>query len=522
VVAHLLRLKLDLLRNSLRRGVAAIIGMVVGLLYGGGAVAIAFAALVALRLQPDATLARTAVVLGGAGLMAGWAVLPVVLFGVDPTLDPVRFATFAVPERTLAFGLVLTGLVGLPGLATLILVIGSTVTTSRGGFALLVGLLAGGCALFTCVVLSRIVTGVAGAVLATRRGRDLAGLGGFLVVLGLVPGASVLGGHGLSLVALSRLADVVAWTPLGWAWSAPADAALGHWGLALVRLALAAAGCVALFAVWHRVLLGVLRNPRTAAHEGGNRGGLGLFAHLPGTPMGAIAARAGTYWVRDPRFNFPAVMTILLPAGLLVPGVSSGSELALVAMPVVSAYLIGWGQHNDVGYDSTAFWMHVAAGVDGVSDRLGRLFPSGLIAAVCVPAYAVLGPWVGGPWRLLPATLGAGIGVALSGFAVACVTSAVKQYAVPAPGENPFSSRPGSVGVTLAVQMLCGAAVVTLSLPVLVLLAFAWFGYGWAAWAALVVGPVVGGAALAVGARAGAELFRRRQADLLQDLVAMR
>ena len=69
-------------------------------------------------------------------------------------------------------------------------------------------------------------------------------------------------------------------------------------------------------------------------------------------------------------------MTTLLPAGLLVPGIGSGSTLALVGMPLASAYLIGWGQHNDVGYDSTAFWMHVTSGVDGVSDRLGRLFPS--------------------------------------------------------------------------------------------------------------------------------------------------
>jgi ABC-2 type transport system permease protein len=215
-------------------------------------------------------------------------------------------------------------------------------------------------------------------------------------------------------------------------------------------------------------------------------------------------------------------MTLLLQPGLLVPGLVSGSQLALLAMPVSSAYLIGWGQHNDVGYDSTAFWMHVAAGVDGVSDRLGRLFPSGLIAVVCVPAYAVLGPLVGAPWHLLPATLGAGIGVALSGFAVACVTSAVKQYAVPAPGENPFSSRPGSVGVTLGVQTLCGVAVVTLSSPVLVLAALAVHGWQWAAWAALVVGPVVGAAVLTVGARTGGALFRRRQADLLQDLVSMR
>ena len=521
MVAHLLRLKLHLLRNGLRRGAAAVIGMALGLIYGGGFVVLAVAVLVALRLHADLSTTRTVVILGGAGLMAGWALLPGGLFGIDPTLDPVRFATYAVPERTLALGLALTGLVGLPGLGTVVLVLAMVVGTSYGAGAVLVALAGGLCGLAACVLLSRIVTGVAAAVLATRRGRDLAGLGGVLVVFAAIPGMTMTGG-GSRRALLHGLADILAWTPLGWAWSAPVDAALGSWGSALLRLAFAGAWCVVLFAVWQRVLVSALRNPRTVTSEGGSRGGLGLFARLPATPMGAIAARAGTYWVRDPRLNLPAVMTVLLPAGLLVPGISSGSTLALAAMPVASAYLIGWGQHNDVGYDSTAFWMHVAAGVDGRSDRLGRLFPSGLIAAFCVPAYALLGPLAGGPWRLLPATLGAGLGVALSGFAVACVTSAVKQYAVPAPGENPFTSRPGSVGVTMAVQTLCGAAVVVLSLPVLVLAVLSWVGWSWAPWAALVVGPLVGGVVLAVGVRVGSELFRRRQSDLLQDLVSMR
>jgi ABC-2 type transport system permease protein len=129
---------------------------------------------------------------------------------------------------------------------------------------------------------------------------------------------------------------------------------------------------------------------------------------------------------------------------------------------------------------------------------------------------------VGGSWRLLPATLGAAVALALNGFAVACITSAVKQYAVPAPGENPFSSRPGSVGVTLAVQAVCGAAVVTLSLPALALAVAAWFGVPWAGWGALLLGPALGAVVLAVAARQGGRLFDRRQADLLQDLVAMR
>ena len=523
MVAHLLRLKLHLLRNGLRRSVAAIVGMVVGALYGGGFVLAGLVGLVTLRSQGDIALARSAVVLAGAGLMAGWALLPILLFGVDPTLDPTRFATFAVRERTLAVGLVLTALVGLPGVATTLLVLGSVVTGSRSLPATIAALLGGLLGLLTCVLLSRIVTAAASAVLATRRGRDAAGVGGLLLFVSAGPIIAGLSGDGLNRDTVDRVAEVIAWTPLGWAWAPAGDLALGDLGVGLTRLVLSAAFCLALLVVWERLLVSVLRNPRSASAGGGTAsGGLGLFGRLPGTPMGAIAARAGTYWIRDPRFNVPAVMTILMPCGLLIPGIGADSELALVAMPLASAYLIGWGQHNDVGYDSTAFWMHVASGVDGVSDRLGRLFPSALMALVCVPGYAVLGPLFGAPWRLLPATLGVGCALALNGFAVACVTSAVKQYAVPGPGENPFTSRPGAAGVTLGVQAVCGAAVFVLSIPALALGALAYLGWQWAAWTALVVGPALGVVALVVGTRMGADLFRRRQAILLQDLVSMR
>lgn len=522
MVAHLLRLKLQLLRNSLRRGVAVVVGLAVGVLYGGGFLVAALAGLVGVRLSGDPDLLRTALVLGGSALVLGWALLPVLLFGTDPTLDPTRFATFAVPERTLAVGLALTGFVGLPGLATVLLGAGVVLASSMGIGALVVACLAVPLSLLSCVLLSRIVTAAAASALSSRRGRDVAGVGGLVLLLLLGPLAAALGNGGVSRAATRALADVLAWTPLGWGWAAPAEAAAGRGGRALVLLVLAAAWTGGLLVAWERLLVAVLRNPRTAGGQGAAHRGLGLFGRLPATPLGAVAARAGTYWVRDPRFNVPALMTILLPAGLLFPGLVEGSELALVAMPLVSAYLIGWGQHNDVGYDSTAFWMHVSAGVDPVADRLGRLFPSAVMATACVPAYALLGPLVGGPWRLLPATVGVGVGLVLNGFAVACVTSAVKQYAVPPPGENPFSSRPGSVGVTVAVQTVCGGAVVALSLPALSLGVMAWFGWQWAAWTALVVGPVLGVVALVVGTRLGSDLFSRRQALLLQDLISMR
>ena len=115
MVAHLVRLKLQLLRNGLRRSPAALIGIALGLIYGGGLLVLGVAGLVALRFQPDLELTRHHV---GSGPPPPGPWCCVLVFGTDPTLDPVRSATFAVPERQLATGLAVAGLVRLPGAAT--------------------------------------------------------------------------------------------------------------------------------------------------------------------------------------------------------------------------------------------------------------------------------------------------------------------------------------------------------------------------------------------------------------------
>jgi ABC-2 type transport system permease protein len=328
----------------------------------------------------------------------------------------------------------------------------------------------------------------------------------------------------LTVADLAGLTRAVGWTPLGWAWAAPADLAQGEHLAGLGRLALASLLVGALLVVWQHQLKRAVHDPRGAAQGGTNatQGGLGLLGRLPGTPLGAVAARTAVYWRRDPRMNFPALITTLFPAGLLFAWHFGDSELALAAMPLASAYMLGWGQHNDVGYDSTAFWLHVASGVDGTSDRVGRLFPSAVLGAVCVPAYAVLGAALGQRWDLLPASLGVAVCLLLAGFGVASVTSAVKQYPVPGPGESPFATPPGGAGITLLVQAVVGLAVLVLALPALALGALAWFGHGWAAWAALPVGLGVGVAAAVVGVRLGARLFEQRSPELLQDLMRVR
>ena len=62
----------------------------------------------------------------------GWWLVPLVATGVDSTLDPQRFVTYAVPQRQLLTGLALAGVVGVPGLVTALLRLGTVVPWSRG------------------------------------------------------------------------------------------------------------------------------------------------------------------------------------------------------------------------------------------------------------------------------------------------------------------------------------------------------------------------------------------------------
>ena len=51
---------------------------------------------------------------------------------VDDTMDPRRFALFGLPDRTLALGLAVAALVGIPALVLAIVLLGTVVTWSRG------------------------------------------------------------------------------------------------------------------------------------------------------------------------------------------------------------------------------------------------------------------------------------------------------------------------------------------------------------------------------------------------------
>jgi len=117
VVALLVRLKLTLLKNSLKRSLWRTVGLIIALLYALGIVVVVLAAMVGLRYT---SLALTAdiTVIAYTGLTLGWLLMSMLVFGVDETIDPAKFALLPVRASELLPGLLLAGLVSAPGAAT--------------------------------------------------------------------------------------------------------------------------------------------------------------------------------------------------------------------------------------------------------------------------------------------------------------------------------------------------------------------------------------------------------------------
>jgi len=519
MVAHLLRLKLILLRNSIRRSPWQLVGLGIGVLYVLGLVVFAIAGLLFLRGE-DSGLAQTVVVLGGAAALLGWAVVPVAAAAADMTLDPARFTTFAVPMPRLLTGLALGGLIGIPGTATTLVALGTVGTWSRSLPAAIGALVGAVLGVLSCIVLSKVVTTATAGLASSRRFKDVSAVIFLipLVLMGpIVTGvAEGIAGSGDFLTGLAR---TLSWTPAGAAWSLGGDLAEGSYGPAALKFLIALATLAGLALCWKLLLQQALVTPPYAGTSRKRAGGLGFFGLFPATPTGAVAARSLSYWLRDPRYSGSLVVVPLLPVLLLFQATQTGSYGLLLFIGPLTAFLLAWSISTDVSYDNTAFALHVSTGVRGLHDRLGRAVACLVFALPVVLALSVLPFLLGADWQQLPAVLGLSLGVLFSGLGLSSVVSARYTSAVPLPGDSPFKKPPGNVAQTLAVQFGGMGALLLLVVPETALVV-AHFVTGSAVpgWINLVLGPVLGLALFAAGVRLGGKWLDARGPELLAQL----
>lgn len=518
MAAHVLRLRLALLLGALRGDAAHKTRMVVGLVLLAAATGAACWGLSSMQDAP-AEVFLTVTVLGGSAVTLGFALAPLIVGATDP-LDPRRFIVLGLPSGRLSAILAVAGFISVPTVVlTIIAVFAGVAWVSHGASApgVILGALL---AIVTCVLLARVGMALTALLVRERRSRELSGLFVLVLLVVVVPVAVFLASlewRGRVPVQLAEAVDALAFTPLGAAWAFPGRLAQGDSDAALLAFAIAFATVAALGIIWVLLVRRLLsRTERPASTR--DHGGLGWFAIAPGTPGGAVAARSLVYWLRDRRYLVNIIVIPIAAALITVPLLVAGvppTIVALVPVPVVALFL-GWLPHNDLAYDSTAVWMHIASGIRGVSDRIGRLIPVLLIGlpflALLIPVAVMLHD----RWAILPAMVGVCASLLLSGLGLSSISSVVAPYAVSRPGESPFQQpqRVGSSGAIAQSLVMLGA--IALSGPVLWWSWQAATGDLEAATMALWAGLGIGFTVLVLGIIIGSAVFERRGGRLME------
>ena len=518
MAAHVLRLRIALLVGALRGDSAHVRRTVLALLLLIAATAVACWAVLTLR-DAATTVVLAVIVLGGSAVSLGFALAPRMAGATDP-LDPRRFALIGLARGRLAAVLAVVGFVSVPTFALLAVSVCTAIVWAEHGvpwIGAVTGLILG---VATCVLLARVCMALTALFLRERRSRELSGLFALVLLVVVVPAGvffASLEWGGRVPPQLSEAVSLLALTPLGAAWAFPGRFAQGGIGLAAPALLVAIATLAVLGLVWMLLVRRMLSSTERPVSVR-ERGGLGWFAVAPGTPGGAVAARSLMYWLRDRRYVVNLLVIPIAAALTTVPLLVAGVRpeiVALVPVPIVALFL-GWLPHNDLAYDSTAVWMHIASGVRGVSDRVGRLVPVLLIG---IPFLAVLIPVavsLHGRWTLLPAMVGVCAALFLCGLGLSSISSVVAPYAASRPGESPFRHPPRTGAGSAIAQGAVMLGAIALSAPALW---WAWIALTrdieastLALWGGLGIGLFV----LLVGVAIGSAVFERRGGRLME------
>lgn len=405
-------------------------------------------------------------------------------------------------------------------------------------------------ALVSLALMSRFISfWFAARVEASQGRRDLMQMVGVVLFVAIMWGFSYFmstfaeGGIHLDVGALANIAK---WTPFAGIVSIPYLLASGELIPALVQVAYGVAVFAVLGAGWHSLVRGEMvgrKNELTGAAKQAVAAGqsvvdpalvateintvAGLDQQLKSLnfwlklglnpPTAALAARNLHMWVRDARLAPSLIIMLMMPVlgfgfSLSPAGASTGWFL-FVFTPLIFGQTAGML----LSYDSTAYWMHVSAGVTGRADRFGRLFaslPALIVVSVFNGVLASIALPIGVSWLALT------IASFSLGLLTASLMSAITGYrafGVQPPGTSAMSTK----GTANQMATFIGGLVVfTLGSLLMVPAVLAY----------IYLGPIITEAAVYllvlvwtlgisyVALRIGAGLLERNQAAILQQI----
>jgi ABC-2 type transport system permease protein len=516
----LVQLKLRLLTNALRASTGAQVAFIFSTLF---AVVVAVGVFYLLSILGGgiaaADLATAIFCLFG----LAWLILPIVVFGLDSTLDPATLALYPLRTRPLAVGLLAASATGPWPAATLIGLLGVIIGLAHGALGVLVALIAVLLQVLFCITLARFVTTGLAGMLRSRRGKDFAALliiPIFAAYEGFIQIVPKLASEGaLTASSFGGVDRWLRWTPPGLAVHAIWDASTGHAGTALLRLALLAGIIVVLGLLWIRSLRRALVTTDTST-QSAVRGSALPFARYG--LRGTVAARFWLYQRREPFALIYWAITAVIMAVVsfrlvLTPDWFGG----LLASGAAGGAFTGAFHSNAIGLSGPGFGLEAMA----LNDRPAlRAYFSGqnialaaiavpLVTAICFGLAVVAKHPVDGFAGTAVGLAGIGAGLALANLlTVASAYPVEKRAGTPIP--RAASGHNGeAAGLQLLTLLLVGVAVT----PVILAAVFTRTDPA-AVWIpVLVLGGAAYGLALAwAGVRGAATLAEQKLPELAQ------
>lgn len=552
MVASIIGLKLRSLWNNLTQKWWKLVLVILATLYFGAFFGFM---LIAPLLILDASLlipfTKVALLVASASTLA-WAGAPLFGMGLDATTAPKSFAPYVAPTRSLSRALLYASVAGPAGLITLLVFVAGTAGLFKVNEPLygVLSIVLMPFALVSLALVSRFISfWFAARVEASQGRRDLMQMVGVVLFVAIMWGFSYFmstfaeGGMNLDIGTLTNIAK---WTPFAGIVSIPYLLAGGELIPALVQVAYGVAIFTVLGAGWHSLVRGemvgrkheltdatkqavaagqsvvdptlVATEVKTVAGLDQQLKSLNFWLKLGlNPPTAALAARNLHMWVRDARLAPSLIIMLMMPIlGLgfsLSPTGASTGWFLFVFTPLIFGQTAGML----LSYDSTAYWMHVSAGVTGRADRFGRLFASlpalivvsifnGVLASIALP--------IGMSWLALT------IASFSLGLLTASLMSAITGYrafGVQPPGTSAMSTK----GTANQMATFIGGLVVfTLGSLLMVPTVLAY----------IYLGPIITEAAVYllvlvwtlgisyVALRIGAGLLERNQAAILQQI----
>ncbi|HEY3907460.1 MAG TPA: hypothetical protein VGM14_26380 [Streptosporangiaceae bacterium] len=454
-----------------------------------------------------------------------WLILPLLVFGLDSTLDPATLALYPLRTRPLATGLLAASATGAWPLANVIGLLGVTVGLARGPSGLIIALIAVPLQVLFCITVARLVTTSMAGLLRSRRGKDLAV---FLVIplfalyeffTQVVPAEAA--GHKFTAASFHGLDSWLRWLPPGLAAHSIQDASDGHLGTALLRLALLAAVIVGLGWLWISALSRALVTTDTTTQSSRVRN-----AALPLASYGlrgAVFARFWLYQRREPATlaNWAVGLVVMVAVSIRALIAQGGHPAFVLVSAIFGAGFIGYFHSNSAGLTGPPFVLEAMAltgrrqlrayfaGQNAVLAVLGIplliLVSFGLAVLAKSPEFGFLGT----------AVALAGLGAAL---AVSNILTVVLPYPMDKRGGRPTRRASQGYGISGFLGVLgCLLGVALLCVPVIIAVTTTSSAQATVRIPVLIAGAALYGFALAVaGVRIAATAAEGRLPELCQ------